>query len=756
MGVRGLYSTLSKALTSYSERVALHGGLVVVDGSAWTYFLVAGMGASAGVPGFAADYAALDACMRAWLDRFVDAQVDVVFVFDGPREAAKMGTKLDRMQKQCRDADKVQNTGGRRGFLLPLHAEQCVVQTLQRRANGGGGSGIRLFFSAGEADRDVARLAAELGARAILSNDTDMLIYQYPDDASSSSSSSGSGRSFVGMVTLDTLGFSPDGLELYGFRLSQRSVARGLRVEVSDLPYLAALLGNDHSDLGVLHAVHVALGAMPKAAPAGAAGPAKPGANNGSGGARRGSKSKPKANSSSKSKVKAKVKARAAKARHGTSGVEALPIESMEVKVDGEEREHNCDEVGTEVQQVVWRWHSATASGSSAGSGTGSATTLLPPKEAVMYATEAMRRARAMAAARFAEGSDLSLELVSEECIAVVLAAAVSDGVLLETLREAVATYTVTVKGEGEGERLLGEVHGVYDGMRLGCELLQARKDGVYLSAIVSEPAAVLYSDGTVVSHCSFTALTDVRRRLFSLMYAAGDEGGPESTSDCVHEVLRYCVVGEQGDDRIPRSRMHVQPTAACASAVPVVSSALDALVWAISGSVPGIGLTAEAFALKHQLLGGDGACGNDQTMLACASFLWTNTVSSLVNVNAIANVDTNGVYLDTGRVERYRLALVQSTALLHSPRSDTSNSEGNWTEMHVHARVWTQLQVCLLHARMALEAATALAATQGLEPFLSQELDLAKLSFPAFCAALRGTAVECAEEVSLRSRRAK
>jgi hypothetical protein len=743
MGVRGLYGTLSKALTSFSERVALHGSLVVVDGSAWTYFLVAGMGASAGVPGFAADYAALDACMRAWLDRFADAQVEVVFVFDGPREAAKMGTKLDRMQKQCHDADKVQNTGGRRGFLLPLHAEQCVVQTLNRRASsGGGGSGLRIFFSAGEADRDVARLAAEMGARAILSNDTDMLIYQYPNDVSSTSSSSssgsGSGRSFVGMVTLDTLGFSPDGLELYGFRLSQRSVARGLRVEVSDLPYLAALLGNDHSDLGVLHAVHVALGAMPKAASVGAATIATPGANSSPGGARRGSKSKSKAKSSSKSKIKAKAKARAAKARHGTSGAEALTIESIEVEMDGEDVEHSSDEVGTEVQQVVWRWHSAMAS---AGSGTSSATTLLPPKEAVMYATEVMRRARAMAAARcFAEGGDLSLELVLEECISVVLAAAVSEGVMLGILREAVVTYTVTVEEEREGEGLLGNVHGVYHGMRLGCELLQACKDGVYLSAVVSEPAAVLRSDGTVVSHCSFTALTDVRRRVFSLVHAACDEGGPESASDCVHEVLRYCIVGEQDDDRIPPSRMHVQPTAACASSVPVVSNALDALVWAISGSEPGFGLTAEAFALKQQLVGGDRVPDNDHNMLVCASFLWTNTVSSLVNINAaIANVDTNSVYLDTGHVEHYRRALVQSIILLHSPRSAASNSEEILTEMHMHARVWTQLQVCLLHARLAMEAATALATTLGLEPFLSHELDLAKLSFPAFCAALEG-----------------
>ncbi len=265
MGVRGLTTLLRQSICSFSQHVDLTsmaqdvGGIVtiVVDGNSFTYWMCINcFGGNACID---TDYSELHRKTISWIDSCLLGQVHCIFVFDGPTNSEKFACRLNRMSKQVSSLNLAEDTlrafnsqgmdtnfpGVQLQGVLPVLALQCVVQAIQQR------DGIVLFAD-GEADKELVVTARRTCAVAILSNDSDILLYSSVESVSS-------GKPPVGCVPHWALAFaqSDNSVNVHMFQASR--VAALLRLRLSDMWLLAALCGHDSSCADTLRFTHSAL-----------------------------------------------------------------------------------------------------------------------------------------------------------------------------------------------------------------------------------------------------------------------------------------------------------------------------------------------------------------------------------------------------------------------------------------------------------------------------------------------------------------
>ena len=243
MGVRGLHSLLrSLSLPSIAEHIELSAenskrNLLVVDGNAFVHWFALEVLGPA--PSINTNYRLLSEHVSAWVTRCDIANVDCVFVFDGITEPAKLFCRIERLAKQATHVHTVLSTllltnkgsdSNRATLHLqstpPLLAIACVVQALRGHDN------CRALYADGEADAAIVEVAIALDAIAVLSNDTDMLVFD---------------TGTVGYIPFWAFGFADDG-SLCAFIVRRVRVAAILGIPPDYLPLLAALAGNDFTD----------------------------------------------------------------------------------------------------------------------------------------------------------------------------------------------------------------------------------------------------------------------------------------------------------------------------------------------------------------------------------------------------------------------------------------------------------------------------------------------------------------------------
>ena len=243
MGVKGLTTFVrSLSLSSVADHMELSNGnhIVVVDGSGFVYALCQ---QERHMSVFNTNYRALRARVIEWVRRVMAAGVGLVFVFDGAVEQSKLPCKVARMEKQATHvhealsvlnglattADDLREV--RLSSTPPLLAVNCILGALYDCIRGG--AQCRALFADGEADAAIVRVALAVSAISILSNDSDMIIFNTQK---------------VGIVPFWAFGFAEDDDSMHAWVMRQNKIAALLGIDVTVLPLLAALAGNDGSD----------------------------------------------------------------------------------------------------------------------------------------------------------------------------------------------------------------------------------------------------------------------------------------------------------------------------------------------------------------------------------------------------------------------------------------------------------------------------------------------------------------------------
>ena len=704
MGVRGLDSFLKHAFTSYGDRVSLNGCTVVVDGSSWVYYLLSKLDRS--MTSYGMDYGALRALALEYAGNFHCTETSCVYVFDGPRrDAAKMSTKLDRMLRACRDANRVVDTAGQSGSVLPLHAMRCVIQALQ--TFGACQDSVpsltlcAVHISSGEADMDIARIAASMGACAIVSNDTDFLIYQYP----MTGQASGPLSLAPGLVSPDSVGFftttdiKPDAdisnteavnasgkCVAYAFRFCSHKVARSLRLCVRDLPVLATLMGNDYTPPGMLANIHAGL---------------KKSTTETSTGAKRGRK-KMKKNKSKKRSKDTETK------RHsmekGGGGDEDECGDKGEGEGDGDKDEGLVDHGETlTCISAVFEWRRCQRRAvNPASSGV-----LLTSAEVVAKATQCILRAKAME-----EHGMGSLVQCLTDCLP-----RVPSQSLVGIVEHSVAMYTVDTAVVGQESS---------DTYYLG----QVSNDGIFLTPVVPEKPAITHTMSSLpwghptrsLSRCSFSGLLPMRVRIFTVLLTslgATRDGVPQACAVC--DVRHRAAVGPNGTlnphlevEELPFPTL---PGFIDADADVAVERAVE---WVL------LGTRSPPFRLDKSM---------PVTFVGLCEIVYKQLVSEM---RTTTMNDTESDVHDVQAMQ-YWAAFVRSLGDEQDERGgETSLLEPSSSLTAVQApQVWVQLQVCVWHVLLLLEAINVFASSRCIAPMAAYNLDIGRLSFPAFLRAI-------------------
>lgn len=180
-------------------------------------------------------------------------KVDCVFVFDGATDQDKLRCRFDRLCKQSANvdfalskiplqqhsnlvADKDFHSAMKIQSTPPLLAISCIISAIGSLRT----TQTRAFYAKGEADKTIVEAAVALNATAIMSNDSDMLIY---DTAN------------VGFIPFWGFGFADDG-SLNAFIIRRRKLSNLLGILESSLPILAALVGNDFTSAETCYHMH--------------------------------------------------------------------------------------------------------------------------------------------------------------------------------------------------------------------------------------------------------------------------------------------------------------------------------------------------------------------------------------------------------------------------------------------------------------------------------------------------------------------
>ena len=290
MGIRGLTAFLKQgSLSSISDHVdmstanmlpghssissdasaALSRHLVVIDGNAFSHWFC--MECFGTAPSLNTNYLLLKLHVLSWILKCHASKVDCAFVFDGATEPDKLQCRLDRLCKQSAnmnfalsrqplgsafkagDQDPCSsyksnesnintNNNGSDSIKLqstpPLLAISCIISAIGHIRDLG--TQVCAFYAKGEADKTITEVAVILKATAIMSNDSDMLIYDTGN---------------VGFIPFWAFGFADDG-SLNAFVIKRRKVANLLGIIEDNLPLLAALVGNDFTSPEVCYDMH--------------------------------------------------------------------------------------------------------------------------------------------------------------------------------------------------------------------------------------------------------------------------------------------------------------------------------------------------------------------------------------------------------------------------------------------------------------------------------------------------------------------
>jgi hypothetical protein len=154
---------------------------IVVDGNGFVYWLFMKYNL---VP--SADYTRVHQIVLNFLQTFLKLNIRLVFVFDGPTEIRKIQCKLERLSNQAAESWKSLTQGNSNALPLPSLAFESILECLRENCSfidseGGAISNGALshlcLLCSGEADKEIIKTAIRMGACGIMSNDSDMIIY---------------------------------------------------------------------------------------------------------------------------------------------------------------------------------------------------------------------------------------------------------------------------------------------------------------------------------------------------------------------------------------------------------------------------------------------------------------------------------------------------------------------------------------------------------------------------------------------------
>lgn len=302
MGVRGLTAFLKQgSLSSISDHVDfslpaemyLHDDhqhlagspqnhrLLIVDGNAFSHWFTLECFGSA--PSVNTNYRQLKSLVVSWIMKCYATKVDCIFVFDGATEPDKLQCRLDRLCRQSANMDSAlsqeplgavlngtdqdneastrardvecnatgiptiyqkNSSGIKAQSTPPLLAISCIINAIGSLQS----TDTRAFYARGEADKTIVEVAVALQATAIMSNDSDMLIYNSCD---------------VGFIPFWGFGFADDG-SLNAFVIKRKKVSNLMGISEVNLPILAVLVGNDFTSAEICHHIHKILFEGPK------------------------------------------------------------------------------------------------------------------------------------------------------------------------------------------------------------------------------------------------------------------------------------------------------------------------------------------------------------------------------------------------------------------------------------------------------------------------------------------------------------
>jgi len=226
MGIKGLTTFCNKFFTSIADRTNLSNKLLVVDGFAFLYHFSEKTN----------DYYEYESKIDEFLDFMINkSKVKMVFIFDSPidRNSLKFKTKIDRIKKVTQNVNKIPiNTKG----MLPLLAERIALSTICKYNN------IEILKCQGdeESDKEIFMYAFKNQAIGILSNDSDFCAYFLRNNALLPTPK---------LIPMWTLAFCLDEEKAFAYAIDQKKLIRALQLnDISELSFLAALVGNDYTD----------------------------------------------------------------------------------------------------------------------------------------------------------------------------------------------------------------------------------------------------------------------------------------------------------------------------------------------------------------------------------------------------------------------------------------------------------------------------------------------------------------------------
>jgi hypothetical protein len=279
MGIRGLTAFLKLgSISSISDHVDLSADydiptdenssnssrpslrhIIVIDGNAFSHWFCLECFGTA--PSLNTNYRLLKSHVASWIMRCHATKVDCVFVFDGATDQDKLRCRFDRLCKQSASvdfalskmpqrlrsmaADTEFRSAAKMQSTPPLMAISCIINAIGTLKS----TQTRSFYAKGEADKTIVEVAVALNATAIMSNDSDMLIYDTVN---------------VGFIPFWGFGFADDG-SLNAFIIRRRKLSKLLGIWESSLPILAALVGNDFTSAETCYHMHKMLFEVSKA-----------------------------------------------------------------------------------------------------------------------------------------------------------------------------------------------------------------------------------------------------------------------------------------------------------------------------------------------------------------------------------------------------------------------------------------------------------------------------------------------------------
>lgn len=170
---------------------------------------------------------------------FQNLGIHLVFFFDGPTANIKRQTWIERRSKNVKDVEEIlkmisNGTSPSRvpetHFMLPAGLSAMIRWVFQIAC------GCEVHFSIKECDEEITKYACQNKCFAVLSQDSDFVIYDGAEYYLS--------MKHLDIDTMTTLNYS------------RRELATKLGLHVNHLPLLASLMGNDIVDFHQLKAFH--------------------------------------------------------------------------------------------------------------------------------------------------------------------------------------------------------------------------------------------------------------------------------------------------------------------------------------------------------------------------------------------------------------------------------------------------------------------------------------------------------------------